>query len=167
MKGGSKRRVTPLSEISCHLPENAVWKKVVLYSGSAKEKEYAQAWSINGDPLCKLCHSICKYIYSFFFVNIKFIMIYLNLHLNDAMILYSKFSIITLPYSGKLSTTPEFFEDLFCSLCCFQEYRVRTSQKALREVCEWSQPFAKGLFGANFVMYFCFYIYSISKNLFA
>ncbi|XP_020688035.1 DNA annealing helicase and endonuclease ZRANB3 isoform X1 [Dendrobium catenatum] len=94
LKGGSKRRVTPLSEIGCHLPENAVWKKVVLYSGSAKEKEYTQAWSVSGEPLCKLCHAICN---------------------------------------GKLSTAPEFFEDLFCNLCCFQEYRVRTSQKALRE----------------------------------
>ncbi|XP_020593583.1 DNA annealing helicase and endonuclease ZRANB3 isoform X2 [Phalaenopsis equestris] len=94
LKGGSKRRVTPLSEISCHLPENACWKKVVLYSGSAKEKEYTQAWSSNGEPLCKFCHSICN---------------------------------------EKLSTAPEFFEDLFCNMSCFQEYRVRTSQKALRE----------------------------------
>ncbi|PKA50317.1 hypothetical protein AXF42_Ash013406 [Apostasia shenzhenica] len=94
LKGGSKRRVTPLSEISSSLPQNAVWKNVVLYSGSSKKKDYTQAWTVCGKPLCKLCHATCN---------------------------------------GKLSTTPEFFEDLFCNMNCYQEYRVRTSQKALRE----------------------------------
>ncbi|KAG0478250.1 hypothetical protein HPP92_012969 [Vanilla planifolia] len=94
LKGGSKRRVTPLSEISHTLPENAVWKKVVLHGCSLKGKEYAQAFSVSGIPLCKLCH---------------------------------------VPCNGKLSTVPEFFEDLFCNIGCFQEFRIRTSQKALRK----------------------------------
>lgn len=94
LKGGSKRRVTPLSDISRPLPENAVWKKVALHGGTAKEKEYTQAL-MNGDiPLCKLCQEPCN---------------------------------------GKLAKTPEYFEDLFCNLSCFQEYRIRTSQRALRK----------------------------------
>ncbi|KAJ0973831.1 hypothetical protein J5N97_015796 [Dioscorea zingiberensis] len=94
LKGGSKRRVTPLSDISRPLPENALWKMVALSSGHAKDKEYLQAWTINGEPLCKLCQAPCR---------------------------------------GKLAKVPEYFEDLFCNLGCFQEYRIRTSQKALRE----------------------------------
>ncbi|KAM0936696.1 putative DNA helicase chromatin remodeling SNF2 family [Dioscorea sansibarensis] len=94
LKGGSKRRVTPLSDISCPLPEGALWKKVVLSGGHAKEKEYSQAWTITGEPLCKLCQAPCR---------------------------------------GILAKIPEYFEDLFCNLGCFQEYRIRTSQKALRE----------------------------------
>lgn len=35
---------------------------------------------------------------------------------------------------GKLAKEPEFFEDLFCDLSCFQEYRIRTSQRSLRVV---------------------------------
>ncbi|KAH7652406.1 DNA helicase protein [Dioscorea alata] len=94
LKGGSKRRVTPLSDISHPLPEGALWKKVVLSGGHAKEKEYSQAWTITDEPLCKLCQAPCR---------------------------------------GKLAKIPEYFEDLFCNLGCFQEYRIRTSQKALRE----------------------------------
>ncbi|KAL5725896.1 DNA helicase [Ranunculus cassubicifolius] len=61
LKGGSKRRVTPLSEISNPLPENAVWKKVSLCrSYGKKEKNYMQGWTITGDPLCKLCQMPCK-----------------------------------------------------------------------------------------------------------
>nr|XP_010936358.1 DNA annealing helicase and endonuclease ZRANB3 isoform X1 [Elaeis guineensis] len=94
LKGGSKRRVTPLSDISRPLPENAVWKKVALHGGTAKEREYTQAWMVGDVPLCKLCQEPCN---------------------------------------GKLAKFPEYFEDLFCNLNCFQEYRIRTSQRALRE----------------------------------
>ncbi|KAI3976769.1 hypothetical protein MKX01_008627 [Papaver californicum] len=73
LKGGSKQRTTPLSEISQPLPANASWKKVSLCSGRKKERD------------------------------------------------------------GKLSKTPEYFEDLFCKMACFQEYRVRTSRGSLRE----------------------------------
>ncbi|CAN6470106.1 unnamed protein product [Victoria cruziana] len=38
-----------------------------------------------------------------------------------------------IPAHGPLSKEPEYFEDLFCGLNCFEEYRVRTSQRALRE----------------------------------
>ncbi|KAJ8643977.1 hypothetical protein MRB53_005725 [Persea americana] len=94
LKGGSKRRVTPLSDISNPLPPNAVWKKILLRRGAAKkEKEYSQAWTITDEPLCKLCQTPCM---------------------------------------GKLAKEPEFFEDLFCDLSCFQEYRIRTSQRSLR-----------------------------------
>ncbi|KAL5987289.1 hypothetical protein ACLOJK_038451 [Asimina triloba] len=94
LKGGSKRRVTPLCEISNPLPPNAVWKKISLLSGcSRKEKEYTQAWTMTEEPLCKLCQRPCE---------------------------------------GKLAKAPEFFEDLFCDLSCFEEYRIRTSQRSLR-----------------------------------
>lgn len=95
LKGGSKRRVTPLCEIGHLPPENASWKKVSLSNASKrKEKEYLQAWSVTGEPLCKLCQTAC---------------------------------------SGRQAKEPEFFEDLFCSLNCFQEYRIRTSQRSLRD----------------------------------
>ncbi|ONK60093.1 uncharacterized protein A4U43_C08F14100 [Asparagus officinalis] len=94
LKGGSKRRVTPLTSISRSLPENAVWKKVAVCSNISKEKEYFQAWTDTDEPLCKLCLQQCN---------------------------------------GNLAKKPEYFEDLFCNLSCFQEYRIRTSQKALRE----------------------------------
>lgn len=94
LKGGSKRRVTPLCEISNPLPPNALWKTIFLRSSSAKkEKEYSQAWNDLDEPLCKLCQTPCK---------------------------------------GKLAKEPEFFEDLFCDLSCFEEYRIRTSQRSLR-----------------------------------
>ncbi|PIA39461.1 hypothetical protein AQUCO_02600129v1 [Aquilegia coerulea] len=61
LKGGSRRRVTPLSEISHPLPENAVWKRVPLCNTyGKKEKHYIQAWTIAGEPLCKLCQMPCK-----------------------------------------------------------------------------------------------------------
>lgn len=61
LKGGSKRRTTPSLEISHPLPSGAEWKKVRICSGSRKkEKEYTQGWTINDEPLCKLCQKMCK-----------------------------------------------------------------------------------------------------------
>ncbi|KAJ4713121.1 DNA annealing helicase and endonuclease ZRANB3 [Melia azedarach] len=95
LKGGSKRRTTPSYEISHPLPSNAVWKKVIICSGSRKkEKEYTQGWTLNNEPLCKLCQTPCK---------------------------------------GNNAKTPEYFEDLFCNLDCYEEYRLRTSGGFLRE----------------------------------
>ncbi|KAJ3673121.1 hypothetical protein LUZ60_006495 [Juncus effusus] len=96
LKGGSKRRTTPLSDISNPLPENAELKKVILRGGARDEKrEYTQSWIVTSDqPLCKLCQEPCN---------------------------------------GKLAKSPEYFEDLFCKLSCFQEFRIRTSQRALRQ----------------------------------
>eukprot|EP01018_Ginkgo_biloba_P023300 Gb_30392 [translate_table: standard] len=37
------------------------------------------------------------------------------------------------PCLGSRAKTPEYFEDLFCKLSCFEEYRMRTSQQSLRE----------------------------------
>ncbi|KAL3528442.1 hypothetical protein ACH5RR_007764 [Cinchona calisaya] len=60
LKGGSKKRVTPLGKITCHLPPNAVWRKLHLRSGcSKKEKIYTQGWSAMEEPLCKFCQSPC------------------------------------------------------------------------------------------------------------
>ncbi|KAK1292734.1 CHD3-type chromatin-remodeling factor PICKLE [Acorus calamus] len=36
--------------------------------------------------------------------------------------------------SGKLAKEPEYFEDLFCGMDCFEHYRIRSSQKSLRGV---------------------------------
>ncbi|XP_062187807.1 uncharacterized protein LOC133891109 isoform X2 [Phragmites australis] len=94
LKGGSKRRAAPLNDVSNPLPENAEWRKVVLHNGTTKEKQYTQGWTIDDEPLCKLCQGLC---------------------------------------SGKLAKSPEYFEDLFCGLACFQEYRLRTSGRALRQ----------------------------------
>ncbi|EYU23580.1 hypothetical protein MIMGU_mgv1a000528mg [Erythranthe guttata] len=95
LKGGSKRRKTPLAEISHPLPSNAVWKKINLVgSRSQKEKLYTQGWSDMDEPLCKLCQTPCK---------------------------------------GNNAKVPQFFEDLFCSMDCFGEYRSRTSNRFLRE----------------------------------
>nr|KYP55768.1 Zinc finger Ran-binding domain-containing protein 3 [Cajanus cajan] len=95
LNGGSRRRKTPLMEISCPLPSDAVWRKVYLRNGiSKKEKEYTQGWSLTDEPLCKLCQKQCLE--------------------NNAR-------------------TPEYFEDLFCSLVCYEEYRMRTSNRYLRE----------------------------------
>ncbi|KAG0450021.1 hypothetical protein HPP92_027111, partial [Vanilla planifolia] len=80
----------PLSIELCYLKEATNHGS----SGLLKGKEYTQAFSVSGIPLCKLCH---------------------------------------VPCNGKLSTVPEFFEDLFCNIGCFQEFRIRTSQKALRK----------------------------------
>ncbi|XP_059444296.1 LOW QUALITY PROTEIN: uncharacterized protein LOC132176179 [Corylus avellana] len=95
LKGRSKRRSTPLYEISKPLPSNAVWKTINLCSGfGKKEKEYSQGWTLTDEPLCKLCQAPCK---------------------------------------GNNAKTPEFFEDLFCNLDCFQEFRLRTSNRSLRQ----------------------------------
>ncbi|KAK7852707.1 dna annealing helicase and endonuclease zranb3 [Quercus suber] len=95
LKGGSKRRNTPLYEISQPLPSNAVWKKVNLCSSyGKKEKEYTQGWTLTDEPLCKLCQEPCM---------------------------------------GNNAKTPEFFEDLFCNLGCYEEYRLRTSNQSIRQ----------------------------------
>ncbi|KAF8664147.1 hypothetical protein HU200_054895 [Digitaria exilis] len=94
LKGGSKRRATPLNDVSNPLPENAEWRQVVLCNGTTKERQYTQGWTIDDEPLCKLCQGLCN---------------------------------------GKLAKSPEYFEDLFCGLACFQEYRLRTSGRALRQ----------------------------------
>ncbi|RCV13837.1 hypothetical protein SETIT_2G378100v2 [Setaria italica] len=94
LKGGSKRRAAPLNDVSNPLPENAEWRQVVLRNGTTKERQYTQGWTIDDEPLCKLCQGLCN---------------------------------------GKLSKSPEYFEDLFCGLACFQEYRLRTSGRALRQ----------------------------------
>ncbi|XP_010491398.1 PREDICTED: DNA annealing helicase and endonuclease ZRANB3-like [Camelina sativa] len=95
LRGGSKRRNTPFSEISITLPASAVWKKVNLRSGhQRKEKEYTQAWSMSNEPLCKLCQKPCK---------------------------------------GNNAKEPEYFEDLFCDLACYEDYRIRTSGRYIRQ----------------------------------
>ncbi|XP_044484678.1 DNA annealing helicase and endonuclease ZRANB3 isoform X2 [Mangifera indica] len=95
LKGGSKRRTTPSDEISHPLPSDAVWKKIRIYSGfRKKEREFTQGWTLNNEPLCKLCQKPCK---------------------------------------GNNAKTPEYFEDLFCNLGCYEEYRLRTSGRFLRE----------------------------------
>ncbi|EOY21978.1 SNF2 domain-containing protein / helicase domain-containing protein / HNH endonuclease domain-containing protein, putative isoform 1 [Theobroma cacao] len=95
LKGGSKRRTTPLCEISISLPPNAVWKKVHLRgSCRKKEREYTQGWTLTDEPLCKLCQKPCK---------------------------------------GRSAKTPEYFEDLFCNLGCYEEYRLRTSNRSIRQ----------------------------------
>ncbi|CAD6340652.1 unnamed protein product [Miscanthus lutarioriparius] len=94
LKGGSKRRAAPLNGVSNPLPENAEWRQVVLRNGTCKERQYTQGWTIDDEPLCKLCQGLCN---------------------------------------GRLAKSPEYFEDLFCGLACFQEYRLRTSGRALRQ----------------------------------
>ncbi|KAL0842749.1 hypothetical protein Bca101_015994 [Brassica carinata] len=95
LRGGSKRRNTPFSEISVPLPQNAVWKRVNLRSGyQKKEKEYTQAWTTSNEPLCKFCQKPCK---------------------------------------GSNAKEPEYFEDLFCDLECYEDYRTRTSSRYIRQ----------------------------------
>ncbi|WVZ66594.1 hypothetical protein U9M48_015789 [Paspalum notatum var. saurae] len=94
LKGGSMRRAAPLNDVSNPLPENAKWRQVVLRNGTSKERQYTQGWTIDDEPLCKLCQGLCN---------------------------------------GKLAKSPEYFEDLFCGLSCYQEYRLRTSGSALRQ----------------------------------
>ncbi|XP_028753666.1 DNA annealing helicase and endonuclease ZRANB3 isoform X2 [Neltuma alba] len=95
LNGGSKRRMTPLMEISHPLPSDAVWRKVCLRRGNGKkEKEYTQGWTQTDEPLCKLCQKTCM---------------------------------------GNNAMSPEYFEDLFCNLVCYEEYRMRTSNKFLRQ----------------------------------
>jgi len=60
LKGGSKRRVAPRDEISDPLPENATWRKVFLCKHyRMKERYEMQAWTAEGQPLCKLCQNPC------------------------------------------------------------------------------------------------------------
>ncbi|KAG8388752.1 hypothetical protein BUALT_Bualt02G0158000 [Buddleja alternifolia] len=95
LRGGSRRRKTPITEISHPLPSNATWRKVNLYHGRCqKETLYTQGWSDLDEPLCKLCQIPCK---------------------------------------GNNAKVPQFFEDLFCGLVCFEEYRSRTSNRFLRQ----------------------------------
>ncbi|CAA0825820.1 SNF2 domain-containing protein / helicase domain-containing protein / HNH endonuclease domain-containing protein, partial [Striga hermonthica] len=95
LRGGSKRRKTPVAEISCPLPSNASWRKVSLNSDHGqKEKLYTQGWTDVNEPLCKLCQTPCR---------------------------------------GINATVPQYFEDLFCNLQCFEEYRSRTSSRFLRQ----------------------------------
>ncbi|XP_073123529.1 uncharacterized protein [Henckelia pumila] len=95
LRGGSRRRKTPMDEISHSLPSNASRRKVHLSGGNdQKEQLYTQGWSNMDEPLCKLCQTPCK---------------------------------------SKYSKSPQFFEDLFCTLNCFEEYRSRTSSRFLRE----------------------------------
>lgn len=37
-------------------------------------------------------------------------------------------------FRGENAKAPEFFEDLFCNLSCYEEYRFRTSNRFLRQV---------------------------------
>ncbi|KAK3125590.1 hypothetical protein QOZ80_7BG0607030 [Eleusine coracana subsp. coracana] len=85
----------PLSLELCFLKDSIHHSTdVVLHNSTAKEKQYTQGWTVNNEPLCKLCQRRCD---------------------------------------GKLAKSPEYFEDLFCGLACFQEYRFRTSGRALRQ----------------------------------
>ncbi|XP_075112779.1 uncharacterized protein LOC107811423 [Nicotiana tabacum] len=94
LKGRSKRRTTPLDEISYPLPPNAVWRKVHLCTGKGKqEKIYMQGWSDKDEPLCKLCQTPCR---------------------------------------NSNAQTPDYFEDLFCSLNCCEEYHLRTNKSSIR-----------------------------------
>ncbi|CAL0323772.1 unnamed protein product [Lupinus luteus] len=93
LNGGSKRRMTPLTDVSHPLPSDAVWKKVYLHSHGKKEKEYTQGWSLTDVPLCKLCQEQCM---------------------------------------SSNAKAPEYFEDLFCNLVCYEEYRIRTSSRFVR-----------------------------------
>ncbi|CAN0896058.1 DNA annealing helicase and endonuclease ZRANB3 [Linum grandiflorum] len=95
LKGQSKRRKTPILEISHPLPSDASWKIVNLSRGRGKkERKYTQGWTLSDEPLCKLCQSPCK---------------------------------------GGNARTPEYFEDLFCNLSCYEEYQIRTSNRSLRQ----------------------------------
>ncbi|CAH9120943.1 unnamed protein product [Cuscuta epithymum] len=60
LKGRSKKRTTPLNEISHLLPSNATWKSVRLGGSNKKERVFTQGWSNKDEPLCKLCQSVCK-----------------------------------------------------------------------------------------------------------
>lgn len=40
-------------------------------------------------------------------------------------------------FRGNNAKTPEFFEDLFCNLGCYEEYRLRTSNQSIRQVRKW------------------------------
>ncbi|XP_059303669.1 uncharacterized protein LOC132055726 isoform X3 [Lycium ferocissimum] len=94
LRGRSRRRTTPLHEISYPLPPNAVWRKIHLCNGKGKqEKIYMQGWSDKDEPLCKLCQTPCR---------------------------------------NRNAKTPDYFEDLFCSLNCSEEYHLRTNNRSIR-----------------------------------
>ncbi|XP_060205006.1 uncharacterized protein LOC132632894 isoform X1 [Lycium barbarum] len=94
LRGRSRRRTTPLHEISYPLPPNAVWRKIHLCNGKGKqEKTYMQGWSDKDEPLCKLCQTPCR---------------------------------------NRNAKTPDYFEDLFCSLNCSEEYHLRTNNRSIR-----------------------------------
>ncbi|KAL8118157.1 uncharacterized protein LOC141723593 [Apium graveolens] len=38
-----------------------------------------------------------------------------------------------IPCKGRNAKVPEYFEDLFCNLSCYEEFRLRTSNRSLRE----------------------------------
>lgn len=46
-----------------------------------------------------------------------------------------------LDFRGHNAKTPEYFEDLFCNLGCYEEYRIRTSNRSLRQVSIWNMLF--------------------------
>ncbi|XP_021860897.1 uncharacterized protein [Spinacia oleracea] len=94
LKGGSKRRHTPLCEISFPLRSNAVVKEVSLCDDRGNKKLYIQYWTLMDEPLCKLCQNPCQDI------NAK---------------------------------KPKGFSDLYCSNACYEEYRLRTSGRFLRQ----------------------------------
>ncbi|EPS69999.1 hypothetical protein M569_04762, partial [Genlisea aurea] len=101
--GGSKRRSTPLDEISRPLPSNGAWRKIRLCGRHIRNKNllYKQGWSDMDEPLCKLCQNPCR--------------------------------LFLFTARGNNSRMPIFFEDLFCCLNCFEEYRSRTCNRFLRQ----------------------------------
>ncbi|XP_048500280.1 uncharacterized protein LOC104893980 isoform X3 [Beta vulgaris subsp. vulgaris] len=94
LKGGSRRRHTPLCDINYPLRSNTVIKEVCLCDDSRKKKFHIQYWTLMNEPLCKLCLSPCL---------------------------------------GMNAKKPKVFLDLFCSLACYEEYRLRTSGRFLRQ----------------------------------
>uniref|UniRef100_A0A803L9E9 DNA annealing helicase and endonuclease ZRANB3 n=1 Tax=Chenopodium quinoa TaxID=63459 RepID=A0A803L9E9_CHEQI len=63
LKGGSKRRHTPLFEISCP-QSNALFKQVCLLDGRKKKTLHLQYWTLMDEPLCKFCQNPCQGIFS-------------------------------------------------------------------------------------------------------
>ena len=51
--------------------------------------------------------------------------------------------------------TPEFFEDLFCNLVCYEEYRMRTSNRFLREVRTLIIFIQNKMWFTNFALFGC------------
>ncbi|XP_074316409.1 uncharacterized protein LOC141652718 [Silene latifolia] len=60
LKGGSKRRHTPVCDISYPLRLNAVVKDVCICDARKKKKVYMQFWTLADEPLCKLCQNPCS-----------------------------------------------------------------------------------------------------------
>ncbi|KAL9227343.1 hypothetical protein vseg_003040 [Gypsophila vaccaria] len=59
LKGGSRRRHTPVCDISYPLRLNAVVKDVCIRDASKKKKLYMQFWTLANEPLCKNCQNPC------------------------------------------------------------------------------------------------------------